>query len=215
MVDMTKHIIRKTDQLNAEDLLGGPRTIKITDIRETSKADQPISLYFEGDNNKPYKPNLSMRKVLLACWGRDGKAYVGRSMTIYNDPSVTWAGQAVGGVRISHLSDMKGPKTIPITITRGKKKPIKIGVLDVKSGQAPQYTKELSELEDAASRGTDILRKAVERLRANDLEGFRFIKNTHLNRLLGLAEAADKELQALVDGQGGKDQDAPEDDIPF
>ena len=199
MVDMTKHIIRKTDQLNAEDLLGGPRTIKITDIRETSKADQPISLYFEGDNNKPYKPNLSMRKVLLVCWGRDGKAYIGRSMTIYNDPSVKWAGQPVGGVRISHLSHMNGPKTIPITITRGVKKPIKVGVLDINSGQAPQYTMEISELEAAASRGTDVLRKVVERLKKDNLEGFRSVKRTHLNGLLETAEAADKELQALVD----------------
>ena len=110
---------------------------------------------------------------------------------------------------------MNGPKTIPITITRGVKKPIKVDVLDTNSGQAPQYTMELSELEAAASRGTDILRKAVERLKKDDLEGFRFVKRTHLSGLLETAEGADKLLQALVDGQGGKDQDAPKDDIPF
>lgn len=200
MIDMSKHIIRKTDQMNAEDLLGGPRTITIRDIKETSSNEQPISLYFEGDNNKPYKPNLSMRKILLACWGKDGRAYVGRSMTLFNDPTVKWAGQAVGGLRISHLSDINGPKTIPITVTRGVKKGFKVAVLNVQSNnQGPQYEAEIEELEAATQRGTDVLRTTLERIKSADINAFRHVKQLHLDRLLSDARKAD---QALIDGMG-------------
>jgi len=208
MVDMSKHIVRKTDQMNAEDLLGGPRTITIRDIKETSSNEQPISLYFEGDNNKPYKPNLSMRKILLACWGRDGRAYIGRSMTLFNDPTVKWAGQAVGGLRISHLSHIDRQKTVPITVTRGVKKPFKVAVLDIQSNNGPQYEDELKELEAAANRGTDVLRTTLERIKDKSIEAFRHVKQLHLDRLLSDAKKAD---QALIDGMG-PDHSADDDD---
>ncbi len=122
MNDLTSTIQAKSDQLNADDLMGGPVTVKVTKVTMLG-GDQPVAISYEGDNGKPWKPCKSMRRLLIAIWGGDGNQYVGRFMTIYRDPSVKWAGKEVGGVRISHMSGMKGPKTVALTATRGKKNP--------------------------------------------------------------------------------------------
>ena len=55
-----------------------------------------------------------MLDVLARCWGTDGKAWAGRSVTLYNDPEVTFGKDKVGGIRISHLSHIDGPVTVAI-----------------------------------------------------------------------------------------------------
>ena len=68
MTDLGKTIAPKSDQLNADDLISGPRTITITNVASGSK-DQPINISFEGDNGKPYRPGKSMRRGLGLCLG--------------------------------------------------------------------------------------------------------------------------------------------------
>ena len=95
-VDLSKTIAPKSDQLNADDLIARSMTIKITNVTGKDGDAQPISIFFEGDNGKPYKPCKSMRRVLVMVWGDQGKEYIGRSMTIYRDPAVVFGGIAVG-----------------------------------------------------------------------------------------------------------------------
>jgi hypothetical protein len=123
MVDLGDTIEANSNQLNADDLIGGAKTVKITDARKGSGTDQPISLSYEGDNGKPFYPCKTMRRLLVHCWGVDGKTYIGKSMTLYRDPTVKWAGKEVGGIRISHLSDIKEKMTLALTAARGNKKP--------------------------------------------------------------------------------------------
>lgn len=124
MTDLALTVAPKSDQLNADDLIVGPRTIKITKVSaDTSSTEQPIAIYFEGDNNKPFKPCKSMRRVLIHVWGRDGLNYAGRSMTLYRDPKVQFGGLAVGGIRISHMSNMESEMTMALTATRASRKP--------------------------------------------------------------------------------------------
>jgi hypothetical protein len=59
-------------------------------------------------------------------WGPDASKYVGRSLTLYRDADVKWGGLAVGGIRISHMSDLDGPKTMMLTATKGSRKPHKV-----------------------------------------------------------------------------------------
>jgi hypothetical protein len=120
-MDMSQFIVAKSDQLNADDLLGGPRTITITGVRGTDAADQPVAVSYEGDRGKPYKPCKSMRRVMVAVWGKDAVKYAGKSMTLYCDPEVQFGGMKVGGIRISHMSDMTAKKQMALTATRGKK----------------------------------------------------------------------------------------------
>ena len=63
MTDLSKTIDPKSDQLNSDDLIAGPITIRITKVSANlSSPEQPISIFFEGDNGKPYKPCKSMRR---------------------------------------------------------------------------------------------------------------------------------------------------------
>ena len=131
-VDMAATIAPKSDQLNADDLLAGARTITITGVRANpASPEQPVDISFEGDGGKPYKPCKSMRRVLVHVWGADARQYVGRSMTLYCDPKVQFGGMAVGGIRISHMSHVDKPQTMALTATRAKKAPFTVQPLQV------------------------------------------------------------------------------------
>jgi hypothetical protein len=122
MSDLRPTIVPKSDQINADDLIGQTLTIKITSV--TVKMDeQPVAIHFEGDNGKPWKPGKSMRRVLVNVWGHDSTNYVGRSLTLYRDDKVQFGGLAVGGIRISHMSDIPKEVTMALTMSRANKKP--------------------------------------------------------------------------------------------
>ena len=128
-IDVGATIAPKSDQLNADDLIVGPRTITLTAVKaraSTGQGDQPIALHFEGDANKPYLPCKSMRRVLVHCWGRDGAAYVGRSLTLYRDETVAFGGATVGGIRISHMSDLDRAVTMSLTASKASRKPFTV-----------------------------------------------------------------------------------------
>lgn len=123
MNDMAIAIVPKSDQLNADDLIAGPRTVKITNVVIKGAGEQPVDISFEGDGGKPYKPCKSMRRVMVLLWGADAKKYIGHSMTLYRDESVKWAGAEVGGIRISHMTGIDAPQTMVLTATKGSRKP--------------------------------------------------------------------------------------------
>lgn len=129
--DLRPTIIPKSDQLNAEQLLGGPMTVTVTDVRIGSGEEQPVVVHYEGENGRPFKPCKTMRKVLIHAWGPDGRQWPGRSMTLYNDPAVKFGGEDVGGIRISHMTDIPNNITVSLTSTRGKKAKYKIERLEV------------------------------------------------------------------------------------
>src|SRR5436190_11297519 len=117
-MDLTDTIAPTSDQLDAVDLLSGPRTFTI-DAIGAGNAEQPVNIKLV-EFPRVWRPGKSMRRVLVACWGVDGSKYVGRRVTLYCDPEVRFGGQAVGGTRISHLSHIDKPRQIPLLVTRGK-----------------------------------------------------------------------------------------------
>ena len=128
-IDVGATIAPKSDQLNADDLIVGPRTITLTAVKaraSTGQGDQPIALCFEGDGGKPYLPCKSMRRVLVHCWGRDGAAYVGRALTLYRDETVAFGGATVGGIRISHMSHIDRAVTMSLTASKASRKPFTV-----------------------------------------------------------------------------------------
>lgn len=120
-IDMSNTIVPKSDQLNAEDLLSGPRMVTITGVRRGS-AEQPVDIHLE-EFDRPFKPSKTVRRILVAAWGANAAAYVGRRMTIYRDPAVKFGGMDVGGIRVSHLSHIEKRMTVALTVTRGKRAP--------------------------------------------------------------------------------------------
>ena len=148
MSDMGQTIIARSDQLNADDLLSGPMTIKITAVTVKGGQEQPVSISYEGDNGKPYKPCKSMCRVLVTAWGADSAVYVGRSMTLYCDPKVKWGGMEVGGIRISHMTNIADTMTMALTVTRANKKPFIVQPL---VNNAFNYDAALDAMADAVS----------------------------------------------------------------
>ena len=116
-------IIPKSDQLNAEQLLSEPMTITVTGVRRGAD-DQPVVINYEGDDGRPYKPCKTCRKILIFAWGDDGREWVGRSMTLFNNPEIKFGGVKVGGIRISHMSHIDREIGISLTATKGKKEPV-------------------------------------------------------------------------------------------
>lgn len=127
-MNMRATIVPKSDQLNADDLVNTEITITVTNVSIVG-GDQPVVVNYQNDNGRPYKPNKTMRKVMVALWGEDENSYIGRSMTLFTEPSVTWAGKAVGGLEIKAMSHIEKTATLNLTATRGKKRTIKIAKL--------------------------------------------------------------------------------------
>lgn len=153
MTDLTATIAPKSDQLNADDLIAGPRTITITRVTASPESpEQPVSVFYEGDGGKPYKPCKSMRRVLVAAWGADASQFGGRSLTLYRDPDVTYGGLKVGGIRISHMSHLECDLTIALTATRARRTPYTVKRMgDAPKAPAQDRTPALSpELRDRA-----------------------------------------------------------------
>lgn len=128
--DLRPTIVPKSDQLNAEQLLGGPMTITVTSVQVSSNPEQPVSVHYEGEQGRPFRPCKTMRKLLVFAWGPDGNEWAGRSMTVYNDPSVKFGGDEVGGIRISHLSHIPKAIEVSLTSTRGKKALYRVALLE-------------------------------------------------------------------------------------
>lgn len=149
-MDVTRLIQAKSDQQNAEDYIAGPRTIKIRDVVLNGAAEQKISVYFEGDDNKPWKPCKSAARCLAAVWGADASKWIGLSCTIYCDPTVTWGGAAVGGIRVSHMEGLDKPRPLMLSKARGKKAAVTIHPLkmekqpdtDTKAQPAPDIDRD-------------------------------------------------------------------------
>lgn len=120
--DLRYTTLPKSTQLNADQLVVGPMDLTITDVRLGPDEKQPIAVHYENEAGRPFLPCLTMRRVLLAAWGHDGRDWIGKSLRVFHDPSVRFGGEDVGGVRISHMTDIPGRRIeLKLTASKGKK----------------------------------------------------------------------------------------------
>lgn len=137
MTDVTFALEAKSDQLNAVDLMAENRTIKIRKV-DVKKGDQPVSVFFDGDNNKPWKPSKGMLRILAGAWGKDSASWIGKYVEIYFSSDVVYAGKAVGGIRIISMSDIN-PQGFnsSLSISRQKRIPYNVSLLTVNAEPYP------------------------------------------------------------------------------
>ena len=199
MNDMTAVIVPKSDQLNSDDLIAGPRTIRIRDVAIRPGTEQPVSIFYDGDNNKPWKPCKSASRVLVAAWGADANAYLGRSATLYRDDGVTWGGMKVGGIRISHLTDIERPLVIALTEKKGSKKIATINPLKLEHRQdAPADALTMDAAIDLIYRASDM--PTLERVwKRKDMAPFR-------DQLRGDLDKAKAAIALPQEGRDDSDQ---------
>jgi hypothetical protein len=120
-MDLSQTIVPKSDQLNADDLIAGPITVTIAEV-VAGNAEQPVDVRLVEHPGRAYRPSKSMRRVLVSAWGQDGSTYTGRRITLYRNPDIMFGRDKVGGIEISHLSNIDKPLTVALTATRGKRK---------------------------------------------------------------------------------------------
>lgn len=118
--DIRSTIIPRSDQLNFDQLILGPVVVTVTHVTVGS-AEQPLIVHYEGENGRPYKPGLTMRRILALGWGSDAEQWVGRSMELFGDPTIRFGKEVVGGIRISRMSHIPKAIEASLAVTKGKK----------------------------------------------------------------------------------------------
>jgi len=114
----------RSDQWNADDFIGGGRTFTIAGVK-VGKAEQKYDIELAEGEGRAWRPPLTVLRLLIAAWGDEAAVWVGRRVTLYRDPSIKFGGDQVGGIRVSHMSDLPDGKTFTVKLTsaRGKKEP--------------------------------------------------------------------------------------------
>lgn len=131
MTDIGDTVQAKSDQLNADDLLGGPMVITIERVAVGRKGDdQPVSIFHREDPSRPYKPSKGMRRVLIGIWGNRSADYVGRKLGLYRDAKVRFGSDEVGGIRIGAASHITEQQRVMIQVKKGQKAGHVVKVLD-------------------------------------------------------------------------------------
>lgn len=153
MADISFAAQAKSDQLNAVDILGYEPILTISEVR-VNQGDQPVWIYYHGCNNRPWKPSRGMIRILMAGWGRESDDWTGKSVQVFTNPEVKYAGKEVGGIQVRAMSDIpqKG-MTCPITINRQKREAFVVKYLDMTRPQYPQ---------DKFDAGIDAMAKAMQ-----------------------------------------------------
>lgn len=117
--DLQRATQAKSDQLNSCDILGGSLVAKIVDVKSGS-SEQPVIIVIDSWP-QPWKPSKTSLRVLCACWGNEPQNWIGRYAVLFCDETVKFGGEAIGGIRTSHLSHITGTKKVAVNTTRGKK----------------------------------------------------------------------------------------------
>ena len=155
-MDISATTAPDSTQINAEDFIGTERTVTITGVR-AGTTEQPVNIDLAEYPGRAYRPGKSMRRVLVAAWGGDASQYVGRRLTLYNDPTIAFGPTQTGGIRIKAMSHIEKPLTVALTVKRGQRKPFTVQPLP---DAAPAVS--LSDLLDAIEKAAtlDVLKQA-------------------------------------------------------
>lgn len=171
-MDISETLIGNSDQLDNTDLLTGPRDFTITDVSK-GNAEQPINISL-AEFPRPWRPGLTMRRLLAAIWGKDASTYVGRRVRLYRDPEVTFGKDKPGGTRISHASHIDKAVTVTLPISRGKVDTFTVEPLTEPAAPAEPTAEQVAastdpdELRAMWKAATPALRKDIE-ARVNEL----------------------------------------------
>jgi hypothetical protein len=141
-MNLSEATLARSDQLNADDLVAGPRTFTVKEVRR-GDSDQPVAIVLaEFPANRPFKPSKTVVRILSYAWGEETDYWPENPrFTLYRDAKVKWAGQEIGGIRISHMSNIEshpdiknGQLKIALAESKGKKS---LHVVDVLPNDAP------------------------------------------------------------------------------
>ena len=117
-MDISSMLVGKSDQLANVDLLSGPRDFTITSVSGGSE-EQPLNVGL-AEFPRPWRPGITMRRLLAAIWGPDASVYVGRRIRLYRDAEVSFGTDKTGGTRLSHASHLDKKVTVTLPKSKGR-----------------------------------------------------------------------------------------------
>ena len=166
-MNLSQATLARSDQLNADDLVGGPRTFTVAEVRR-GDADQPVAIVLEEfPANRPFKPSKTVLRILSYVWGEETDDWPERPrFTLYRNAKVKWAGQEIGGIRVSHMSHITEPVKIALAESKGKKSLHIIDPLPDDAPTSPQLAEEtvarLADLREEWKHAEPERKKAIE-----------------------------------------------------
>jgi len=191
MPNVSHTIIAKSDQLNFDDIRNGEKILEITTVNVTA-GDQPVSIHYKDDLNKPYKPCKGMIRLICEAWGEESENWHGKSLKLYGEGSVRWAGQEIGGLRIRAMSDIdaKGMSSY-VAVTRGKRRKVTIDFLKKAQPASIPINAILKAISTAGS--IDVLNEKWRKAQTTDHKDSAEVKDAYDKRV--------KELQTQMSGE--------------
>jgi len=123
-MDVSAEIVAQSDQMNAIDL-AQPVTVTIVGVKKG--ADERVHIITDVYGPaRPFKPSKTVLRDIAKAWGLESQVWIGRRLTLFNDPTVLWAGQEVGGIRVSAMSHIDKAFEAKHQIARTKSKKVMI-----------------------------------------------------------------------------------------
>lgn len=172
MSDMDAVTAAKSDQINADDLVGTELLVTVENVIIRAGTEQPITVKLVG-HEKVFRPCKTVARIMKAAWGPDSSVYKGRSMLLYRDDNVTWGGMKVGGIRVRAISHITNPFALALQEKRGSRKMTTVQPLKDAPCQQPA--------EDRAAKWSASFIAAVEAVA--DLEALDALKAQHQTKL--------------------------------
>ena len=132
MADIRAAIQPRSDQLNYEDFVSGPAvlTIERTEDYRDDKGQPRVAIHMVERPGRPFKASATNLRLIAIAWGDDDTDWPGRRVQLSADPTVTFGGRAVGGIRVTALSHLPQRFTAKLSVTRGKKQEFPVEVLE-------------------------------------------------------------------------------------
>ena len=133
--DIEKACLPKIDHLTYNHVKLGAIIVKVAKVRKGPSDNRKIRIDFEPHercvdmDGKPlhYLPCKGMIRVLAEAWGKNGSVdWVGKSMELFGNPDVMYAGKKQGGIQISRLSHIDKPLETQLTVSQGKRDPYRV-----------------------------------------------------------------------------------------
>jgi hypothetical protein len=124
-MDVSNELVALSDQMNAIDL-AQPVTVTILDVFK-SPSDKRVHIVTDAYGpSRPFKPSKTVLRDIAQAWGIESQVWIGRRLTLFNDPTVLWAGSEVGGIRVSAMSHIDKAFEAKHAIARTKSKKVMI-----------------------------------------------------------------------------------------
>lgn len=110
----------RSDQWNASDFIGGPRTFTIAGVK-VGAAEQKYDIELVEGEGRVWRPPLTMLRLLMKVWATDeADKWAGRRVTLFNDEKVRFGKDETGGIRVSHVSHIAKRETVTLPVSRGR-----------------------------------------------------------------------------------------------